>query len=353
MTVLPSIRIGNREVGPGYPCFVIAEVGINHNGDMVLAKKAIELAAAAGADAVKFQNYRTVDFISDKNLTHTYTSQGVEMTESQWDLFTRCEIPPGALKDLASVCRANNVVFMSTPTNAAGVDELASVGGQAVKNGSDYLSNLPLIRHMARSGLPTIISTGMATLTEIDEAARTFAESGGTELAILHCVSNYPAAAAALHLRKIEALQRAFCRPIGFSDHSEGLMAAVAAVVLGACILEKHFTPDKHLSGPDHVFSANPAEFANYVRAVRDTEAALAEAPLGPSAAEFEGRRDWRLSCVAARDLPAGHVVADEDVVFHRPGFGIRPAERHFLAGRRLAQPVNKGHVFAVDDFSA
>jgi N,N'-diacetyllegionaminate synthase len=347
----PSIRIGQQSVGRGHPCFVIAEVGINHNGDVGLAQKMVQFAAKAGADAVKFQNYRTEDFISDKSLTHSYRSGDAEVVESQWDIFKRCELNPDSLKSLAEVCRKNGVAFISTPTGPDGVDALVRAGATAVKNGSDYLSNLPLIRHMAKSGLPTIISTGMATLAEIDEAARSFAEAGGTELAVLHCVSNYPATAATLHLRKIKAMQRTLLRPIGFSDHTEGTTAAIAAVTLGACILEKHFTLDKGLPGPDHAMSADPSEFALYVRAARDTEAALAEAPVGPSLAEVNSRRDWRLSCVAARDLPKDHRMSESDIAFHRPGSGLRPADAQFLVGRNLAQPVSKGHVFALKDF--
>jgi len=346
-----SIRIGQRSVGAGHPCFVIAEVGINHNGEMSLAQKMIELAAKAGADAVKFQNYRTEDFISDKSLTHSYRSCGAEVIESQWDMFKRCELDPDNLKNLAETCRKNKVAFISTPTGPDGIDALVRAGAAAVKNGSDYLSNLPLIRHMARSGLPTIISTGMATLAEIDEAARSFAEAGGTELAVLHCVSNYPATAATLHLHKIEAMQRALQRPIGFSDHTEGAVAAIASVTLGACILEKHFTADKGLPGPDQAMSADPSEFESYVRAARDTEAALAEAAVGPSAAEVNSRRDWRLSCVAARDLPKDHHMSESDIAFHRPGSGLKPADAQFLIGRKLAQPVSRGHVFALKDF--
>ncbi|MGE5535146.1 MAG: N-acetylneuraminate synthase family protein [Acidobacteriota bacterium] len=353
MVAQSTIRIGSRTVGAGHPCFIVAEVGINHNGDMDLAEKAVELAAKSGADAVKFQNYRTEDFIIDKSLTLKYATHRAELVESQWELFKRCELSRDKLKILGDACRRNGVAFISTPTSPEGIDDLKYAGAVAVKNGSDFLTNLPLIRHMARSGLPTIISTGMATLAEIDDAVRAFWKAGGTQLAVLHCVSNYPAAPGALHLRKITALQSVLHLPIGFSDHSKGETAAVAAVALGASLLEKHFTPDKQLPGPDHSFSSDAQEFAAYVRAVRDAELALAEAPVGFSPAEFEARRQWRLSCVAARDLSESHRLSKDDIIFGRPGFGIRPTDADFLIGRSLIHAVPKGHVFNIDDFKS
>jgi N,N'-diacetyllegionaminate synthase len=349
---LQSVTIRGRKVGPGQPCYVIAEIGLNHNGDPDLAARTIAAAAAAGADAVKFQNYRTEDFLSDRSLTWRYRANGVEVEEAQFDMFKRTELDRERLAQFRTMCDAHRIDLISTPTGQDGIDDLVAVGAAALKNGSDYLGNLTLVRAMARTGLPTIVSVGMATLTEIDEAVAAFRDADGTELLLLHCVSLYPAPAAELHLRKMPAMAAAFGCPVGYSDHATGCAAAVAAVALGAVAVEKHFTLDRALPGPDHAMSSDPAEMAALIRAIRETEAALAEAPLGLSPREAGARAGHRLSCVAAADLVAGHVLAAADIAFRRPGTGLRPALVDGLIHRRLARAVPRGHIFQWADLA-
>lgn len=325
---------------------LVAEIGINHNGDMALAETMIRAAAAAGADAVKFQNYRTEDFLSDHTLTYTYRSQGREITESQFAMFKRCELDRTGLAHLKRCCDEAGVLFFSTPTSAEGVDDLRAVGTAWLKNGSDYLGHLPLIRHMARSGIPTILSTGMATESEVAEAVEAFRGAGGRELVLLACTSAYPTPPACVNLRRITALAEKFGCPAGFSDHTAGWEAAVAAVSLGACMVEKHFTTDRTLPGPDQWFSSDPAEFAELVRRVRATETMLGRAELAPTAAEQQAREQFRLSCVAAQDLPAGHVLTDADIAFRRPATGLPPAQVHRILGQVLAVAVRRGEAF-------
>jgi N-acetylneuraminate synthase/N,N'-diacetyllegionaminate synthase len=346
------IRLKDRSIGPGCPCFLAAEVGINHNGDMALARQMIDAAAEAGADAVKFQNYQTEDFLSDRSLTYEYVSQGKTVVESQFDMFKRCELPRGTLGELRNHCEQRGVLFFSTPTSRAGVEELARVGAPLLKNGSDYLVHLPLIRAMARTGLPTVLSTGMATLAEIDDAVRAFREAGGRDLVVLHCTSSYPTPPDEVHLRKIPALASALGCLVGLSDHTEGIVAAMGAVALGACFIEKHFTLDRNLPGPDHRFSATPEEFRSLAGAVRTLERNLGNSLVGPTPSEAEGRRGFRLSCVAARDLPAGHHLSEGDLAFRRPGIGLPPAAAGWLAGRRLGRPVSAGRVLQPEDLT-
>ncbi|MCS6243448.1 MAG: N-acetylneuraminate synthase family protein [Opitutus sp.] len=325
---------------------LVAEIGINHNGDMALAEAMVRAAADAGADAVKFQNYATEDFLSDHALTYTYRSQGREITESQFAMFKRCELGDADLARLKACCDACGVMFFSTPTSSAGVDALVRAGATHLKNGSDYLGHLPLIRHMARSGLPTILSTGMATEVEIVEAVDAYRGAGGRELVLLACTSAYPTPPEQAHLRRIPALAARFgCAP-GFSDHTAGWEAAVAAVCLGAVMVEKHFTTDRTLPGPDQWFSSDPAEFAELVRRVRDAETLLGHADLGPTAAEKRSRVDFRLSCVAARDLPAAHVVEAGDIAFRRPATGLPPSQVERLVGLRLPGQLKRGEPF-------
>lgn len=346
------VRIGKRLVGEGQSCFLAAEVGINHNGDMDLARRSIDAAADAGADAVKFQNYRTEDFISDRSLTHEYVSQGKTVVESQYDLFKRCELGPAQLRELSEHCNRGGVVFFSTPTSENGIQELVELGVPLLKNGSDYLVNLPLIRAMARTGLPTVISTGMATQDEVKDGVEAFRGAGGKDLILLHCTSSYPTRPEDVHLRKIGALSAAFDCVVGLSDHTDGNVAAIGSVALGACMIEKHFTLDKNLPGPDHRFSADPEEFRALVESVRTMEKSLGSAELRPAASEELGRRDYRLSCVAARELPSGHRLVADDIAFRRPGFGFPPKEAESLIARELLKNVPPGHVFAREDFA-
>lgn len=336
--------------GADMPCLVIAEVGINHNGSLDLAKRSIDAAKAAGAGAVKFQNYRTEDFLSDRTLTYSYISRGENVTEPQWDMFKRCELDRAQLHALADHSRNAGILFASTPTGIDGIADLADAGAAFLKNGSDFLSHLPLIAAMAKSGLPTIISTGMATEGDVADAVEAYREAGGRNLAILHCVSAYPAPPASLNLNRMSALADTFGVPVGFSDHSEGTAAAAVSVAMGAAIVEKHFTLDRDLPGPDHRFSSDPAEFAALVRAIRDTEAMLGESAIAPASVEKDARDGYRLSCVAARDLPEGAVVTEADIRFRRPGTGLPPKAMNELVGRRLARARLAGEPFLLGD---
>lgn len=345
------VNVNKRAVGEGQPCFIAAEVGINHNGDLKLAHRSIDAAADAGADGVKFQNYRTEDFVADRTLTYKYKSQGMAVTESQFEMFKRCELAPEALDELRDHCEQRGVVFFSTPTSVNGVNELVRLGVTLLKNGSDYLVHLPLIRAMAQTGLPTVLSTGMSTRVEIEDAVNAFREAGGKDLILLHCTSSYPTRNEDVHLRRIPALAAAFGFPVGFSDHSQGNVAAIGAIALGACFIEKHFTLDRNLPGPDHRFSADLAEFRSLVEAARTVEQSMGSAEFQPAASEELGRRDFRLSCVAARELPEGHRLTAGDIAYRRPGSGFLPKEANKLLNCVLSRKIRAGHVFAPEDF--
>ncbi len=333
-----------------YQALLVAEIGINHNGDMNLADAMIRAAAAAGADAVKFQNYRTEDFISDETLTYTYRSVGREITESQFAMFKRCELTESNLSRLKAACDRAGVMFFSTPTSAAGVDALQRIGTAYLKNGSDYLGHLPLIRHMARSGIPTILSTGMATESEVAEAVDAFRGAGGRELTLLACTSAYPTPPDAVHLKRISTLAAKFACRAGFSDHTAGCEAAVAAVCLGASMVEKHFTTDRSLPGPDQWFSSDAAEFRELVQRVRHAETMFGSADLRPTAVEAKSREQFRLSCAAARSLRSGEIITESDIVFRRPATGLPPAKAGFLIGKAVRSDMQPGQPFQSSD---
>ena len=336
-------------IGQNHPCFIAAEIGINHNADMELAKKMILAAKDAGVDAVKFQNYHTEDFILDKNLTYTYTSQGQTISETQYEMFKRYELNAEQLSTLKDYCDELGLVFFSTPTSIKGVEDLQKINTPLLKNGSDFLVNLELIAEMAKTKIPTIISTGMATLAEIDDAVQAFERAGGKELIILHCISAYPTPAEEVNLRKIPALMQAFQYPIGFSDHTEDIVAALGAVALGACFVEKHFTLDKNLEGPDHHFSANPQEMKDLVAAIRFLEKSFGSSKIVPTTKEQEGRLNFRLSCVAKTDLAQGHILRKEDIAFSRPATGLAPKFIDLLLGKTLKNDLKIGQLLDLE----
>jgi len=349
---MKKTRISQRWIGASEPCFIAAEIGINHNGDLELAHRSIDAAAEAGADAVKFQNYRTEDFVANRTLTYDYVSNGMTVCESQFDMFKRCELAPEHMRELRDHCQRRGIVFFSTPTSLDGLRDLVKLEVALLKNGSDYLVHLPLIRAMAETGLPTVLSTGMATATEIEDAVTAFRQAGGKNLILLHCTSSYPTPSVDVHLRKIPALASTFDCPVGFSDHSVGNVAAIGAIALGACFIEKHFTLDKNLPGPDHRFSADPGEFRSLTEAIRNMEKSLGSAEFQPAASAQLGRRDFRLSCVAARDLSQGHRLTTCDIAFRRPGWGFLPKDADRILDSVLSRDVAAGHVFSVEDFA-
>lgn len=345
------IRIGERSIGEGQSCFLVAEAGINHNGRVELGHELIDAAVAAGADAIKFQNYRTDEFLSDNGLTYSYMFQGQEIQQSQWQMFKRCELPASAFRELKKHCDEAGIVFFSTPMSEAGVAVMVELGVELLKNGSDCLTHLPLLRSIARTGLPTVISTGMATELEVADAVAAFKAAGGSEFLLLHCVSCYPAAPCEMNLNRMVSLRTRFNCLTGFSDHSAGGLAAAGAVALGACMIEKHFTLDKSLEGPDHSFSADPKEFQALVEDVRAMEMMLGDGDLVPAEAEREARLSFRLSLAAKRNLEAGHKLMTTDIVFRRPGTGIPPAQLEEFSGRPLKRAVLAGGLLMPEDF--
>lgn len=326
--------------------FIVAEVGVNHNGDMDLARDSIIAAAEAGADSVKFQNYKTEDFITDRHLTIEYRSQGQIIRESQYEMFKRFELTTDQLRFLKEVCDSNGVVFHSTPTSEEGIKDLQHIGCNILKNGSDYLTNLRLIRAMGETGLKTILSTGMATLAEIDNAVSAFRETGNYNLILLHCTSSYPTPSKDVNLSRIATLRDTFDVEVGFSDHTNGTTAAVGATLLGAKWIEKHFTLSKGYAGPDHWFSMDPGELRELVVSIRDAESMIGSSRIGPTPSEARGRKDFRLSCVASRDIAKGESIKARDITFHRPGDGISPIFEDILIGLKLTCEVKKGQKF-------
>lgn len=326
--------------------FVVAEIGINHNGDMSLAKETIIAAAEAGADSVKFQNYKTDDFITDKNLILEYQSNGKNIKESQYKLFKRCELSFEQLLELKELCDFKGIVFHSTPTSIEGIEDLKKIGCNILKNGSDFLTNLRLIKAMGETGLLTVLSTGMATLSEIEDAVYTFRDTGNKKLLLLHCTSSYPTKPDEVNLSRINTLREKFNVDVGFSDHTKGISAAVGSIFFGARWIEKHFTLDQKLLGPDHWFSLDPEELNYLINSIRHTEKIIGNGEIAPTPGELKSRKEFRLSCVAARDLKPGTHISSNDIDFQRPGDGMPPLYEKYLLGKKINHFIKKGEKF-------
>lgn len=347
-----EVRVGSRTVGMHHPVFLIAEIGVNHNGDLELARKAVEAAARAGADAVKFQTFRAEEFISDPNLVYEYTqADGSRIRESQLEMFKRLELPAEwhwILKEHAASC---GVDFLSSAADAHAVRLLTELGVSAIKVASEDLINIDLLREVRGARRPVILSTGMADVHEMDQATRILLKEPRVPgLILLHCVSNYPANPLSLNLRRMKALQERYGCPVGFSDHTVGSEAAVIAVAMGACIIEKHFTLDHSLPGPDHRFSADPNEFSELVKRVRRTEAIMGPGGLTYAPEESGARRNFRRSIVARVPISKGSRITAEMLAYRRPGNGLPPAARDEVIGRVAARDIAVNEQIHLED---
>ena len=332
--------IGDRRVGGGAPVFIVAEAGVNHNGDLALARRLVDAAAEAGADAVKFQTFRAKALASRYAPKAGYQRETTGPGESQRELLGRLELTLDHHLELRDRCTKRGIVFFSAPFDEASADLLESVGVALFKVPSGEITNLPLLRHVASKGRPLILSTGMSTLAEVEAAVATLRAAGDPPLALLHCLSAYPAPPEEMNLRAMDTLREHFSCPVGLSDHTLGIEIALAAVARGAVIVEKHLTLGKELSGPDHQASLDPDEFAALVRAVRLVEAALGDGIKRPMPSEDDTRAVARKSLVAVRRILAGERLTADLVALKRPGTGISPAELDRALGRRVTREL-------------
>jgi N,N'-diacetyllegionaminate synthase len=342
-----SLIIGARTIGEGHPCFLIAEAGVNHNGDASLAHRLVDVAADAGADAVKFQTFDPELLVSPLARKAEYQAANTGSSETQLDMLRRLVLPREALAPLAAHAAERGLLFLSTPFDESSADLLEGLGMAAFKVPSGEVTNHPLVAHVAAKGRPVLMSTGMSTLAEVAEAVQVVRDHGDPPLALFHCVTSYPTAAADCNLRAMGAMKAAFGVPVGWSDHTDGIKVSLAAVAAGASLLEKHFTLDRGLPGPDHLASLEPGELAALVKAVREVESALGDGVKRPAASEQANAAVVRRSLHASRPLPAGHVLRAEDLVVLRPGTGLPPSLRDRLVGRKLRVGVERGEMLA------
>ena len=340
-----GVKIGDRLVGRGQPCFIIAEAGVNHNGDINMAKKLIDVAKEAGADAVKFQTFKAEEVLTPGAEKAGYQKETTSPAESQFDMIKKLELSEKDFEDLFSYAREKEIVFLSSSFDKGSVDLLDRLGLPAFKIASGEINNFPFLKYIATKGKLIILSTGMSTLKEVEEALNAIRNEGIEEIILLHCVSCYPARIENTNLKAMETLRQAFELPVGLSDHSLGIIVPIAAVALGACVIEKHFTLDKNLPGPDHRASLEPGELKEMVRVIRDIEKALGDGVKRPVAEEEEVKKVARRSIVARVDIPEGIIITQDVLALRRPGTGIEPKNLDMVIGKRTKRNIKSGEL--------
>ena len=334
-----TIAFGDRLVGDSQPTFIIAEASINHNREVSRAKEMIAAAKEIGCDCIKFQAFTADTLYADKKATITYQSQGETITESEHGLFTRLAFHPHEWAEIIEECQNQGIFFLSTIQDLVDLEMLLPLGLQAIKVGSDDFDHPVNLKIYAKTGLPLIISKGMSNLAEVDQVISSLTPLTNKLLA-MHCVSLYPSDPQHLNLRQIPHLAALYPDVIwGFSDHSQGTLASTMAVGLGAKMIEKHFTLDHDLPGPDHWFSMDVGEMGQLVRDVRFCEAAMGDGRIAPSADELKSKQVMRRRLVAKKDLDTGAELNEETVTFKRSPYGSFIDNWNLIKGHKLSSP--------------
>lgn len=342
---MDHLVIGARIVGDNEPPYVIAEIGSNHNGDMDLCRRLIDAAKSSGADAVKFQSWSPQSLISanefDRNTSYEDKKRHFGSLK---EMVERYQLTEDQHHLVADYCKVKDVAFMSTPFSFREVDMLDALGVPCFKIASMDINHLPLLRYVGQKQKPVFLSTGMATMQEIHRAVDELFGVGCKTVALLHCVSLYPPDPQTLNLKNIPMLRDTFQVPVGFSDHTIGVSMPLAAIALGAHIVEKHFTLDRDMEGWDHWVSATPAELETIVMEGRSVSQALGGYQRIVTEREIDKRNSFRRRIVVRRALDAGAILTWDDLDYKRPGTGIHPDEAQYVVGRRLARSVEADH---------
>lgn len=352
MSPAGEIRIGSRSIGPGSPVFVIAEAGVNHNGNLQRALQLVDAAAEAGADAVKFQTFRAEEVVSVSAPKAQYQIGTTGAAESQLEMIKRLELSPEDHRAIVAHCNTRGILFLSTPFDFESAELLETLGVPAYKIGSGDITNWLFLEQIASKQKPIIISTGMSNLGEVEQAVSVLRRAGCSQLVILHCTSSYPAPPESVNLRAMQSMADAFHVPVGFSDHTKGMEASLAAVALGACVIEKHFTLDAKLPGPDHKASLEPDELGALVRSIRIVESMLGDGLKRSTLAEQDVKEVARRSIVARRTIASGTLITQDLLAFKRPGTGIPPSEYKKVVGRKAARTIAPDTLIKFEDLA-
>ena len=343
---MKSVKFGDVLIGPEKPPYIIAEIGSNHNGDMALCRRLIDAAAEAGAHAVKFQSWSETSLIAKEEYERNtvYTDKKKHFGPLQ-EMVKAYQLTPEQHLEALSYCKTRGIAFCSSVFSREEADLLDRLDVPFYKFASMDIVHLELLKYVARKQRPLLIATGMATLGEIEQAVETVRGEGNDQIVLLHCISIYPPEYASIHLRNMVTLEQAFDVPVGFSDHTLGVSIPLAAIALGACVIEKHFTLDKDMEGWDHAISADPPELRTIVEEGRNVFTALGSSVRTVSDAELEKRKKFRRSLVVRQALQKGHVLTQDDLDAKRPGTGISPDKMTYVLNRRLVSDLEEDQV--------
>ncbi|GBE39914.1 N,N'-diacetyllegionaminic acid synthase [bacterium BMS3Bbin08] len=322
--------------------FIIAEAGVNHNGSIEIAKKLIDAAVDARADAVKFQTFKTELLISSHAKKSEYQKKSTPKKESLYVMLKRLELSFEQHKGLNAYAKEKGIIFLSTPFDNESVDLLNKLRIPLFKISSGDITNLPFLKYIAKKNKPIILSTGRSTIKEVREAVNTISRAGNGQITLLHCVSNYPASYKDLNLRAIQTLKKSFKIPVGFSDHSLGIEASIAAVAMGASVIEKHITLDRNMKGPDHKASLEPHELKALVSAVRNVESAIGHGLKEPAKSELKDIKKVRKGLFSRVYIPKGSKLKQEMLVIKRPAAGVEPKHLNKIIGRTVLRNIKE-----------
>ncbi len=326
--------------------FIIAEAGVNHNGKMSLAKRLVDAAKKAGCDAVKFQTFNADKLVSKHADLASYQKQNRSNgAKNQLELIRKLELSFNDFKVLKAYCDKKGILFLSTPFDFDSVDALVQLGVPVFKIPSGEVNNIPFLKYVAKKRKPIILSTGMSYLAEVKEAVRAIFRCGNKDLILLHCVTEYPTPYAQVNLKTMDTLRKTFNVPVGYSDHTLGIEVAIAAAARGACIIEKHFTLDRNLPGPDHKASLEPDELKEMVNSIRNVEKSLGDGVKRPAKCEQKNIPIVRKSLVAAQKILQGERITKNDIAIKRPGYGIAPGNFDKIIGLKTRTDINTDEV--------
>lgn len=318
--------------------FIIAEAGVNHNGDIEIAKKLVDAAIVAGADAVKFQTFRAENLVCKDAEKAKYQMETTEKTESQFDMLKRLELTPDMHQQLISYCKSKQIMFLSTPFDIESLNYLVQCGIDMIKIPSGEITNYPYLEKVGKTGKKVILSSGMSYLDEIRNAVAVLRDNGSRDITVLHCNTEYPTPYCDVNLRAMLQIQNELGVQVGYSDHTSGIEVPIAAVALGAVVIEKHFTLDRNMEGPDHKASLEPNELKEMVKAIRNIELSLGDEQKVPSDSEKQNINIVRKSIVAKRDIAQGEILTEENLTTKRPGNGLTPMKWREVLGTKAVR---------------
>ncbi len=350
-----TIKIGNNIIGENNPCFIIAEAGVNHNGNLALAKKLVDAAADAEADAVKFQTFKSENLVTENAPRARYQEQNMSREETQLQMLKKLELSQGDFKLLKKYCDKKGIIFLSAPHTEDAADFLNPIM-PAYKIGSGDLTNIPFLKKIAKKHKPMILGTGMSTMEEVKEALNAIYEEGNKEIVMLHCTTNYPCPRNEVNLSAMQAMQKELDCLVGYSDHTLGIDVPQIAVKLGAVMIEKHFTMDKNMEGPDHKASLEPNELKKMIDSIKNGSCKnieMSEEVLGskikePTESEIENAKVARKSIVAARGIKKGEKFSFENLAIKRPGTGLKPKEIYNIVGKEAIGNMKKDEIITL-----